>query len=384
MRLLHTSDWHLGRSFHRVALLDAQAAFVDHLVEVVRTQGVDAVLVSGDVYDRALPPVEAVSLASDALRRLVGAGAQVVVTSGNHDSAPRLGFASRLLELAGLHIRADVDRVAEPVLLSDDHGPVACYGIPYLEPDLLVARWSLGSRSHQSALTEAMRRIRADLASRPAGTRAVVLSHAFVAGGARSDSERDISVGGVDSVAPFVFDGIDYVALGHLHGRHTLTPSLRYSGSPLAYSFSEAGQVKGSWLVDLAGPGSGAVPSAVFVEAPVPRRVSRISGRLDQLMQDPSLAQYEHDWLQITLTDDVRPRGAMARLRERFPHLLVLAVDAARTRPLPAAAATPARSDDELVERFFLDIAGRPVEPGEAALLRRGLDAVRLAQDLAS
>ena len=228
MRILHTSDWHLGRSFHREGMLGHQAAYVDHLLEVVEAERVDLVVVAGDVYDRALPHVDAVRLADETLARLAASRAQVVITSGNHDSAQRLGFSSRLIDAAGVFIRTDAATVGTPVLLDDEHGPVAIYGIPYLDPDAVREPWGLRTRSHEAALTEAMRRVRADLAARNA--RSVVLAHAFVAGAQPSDSERDISVGGVSLVPTTVFDGIDYAALGHLHGRHTLTESVRYSG----------------------------------------------------------------------------------------------------------------------------------------------------------
>src|SRR4051812_27235281 len=248
MRILHTSDWHLGRSFHGEDLLVAQAAYVDHLIETVETQQVDLVVVSGDVYDRALPSVDAVELADEALHRLGTSRARVVVTSGNHDSSRRLGFNARLVDLAGVHLRTDAGRVGEPVLLEDEHGRVAVYGIPYLEPDVLTRAWDLPTRSHQSVMSAALERIRADLATRPRGTRSLVMAHAFVAGGLPSESERDISVGGISVVPLELFDGFDYTALGHLHGRSTLRDNVRYSGSPIAYSFSEADHVKGSWL----------------------------------------------------------------------------------------------------------------------------------------
>src|SRR5690349_24035550 len=135
VRLLHTSDWHLGRSFHREDLLGAQARFVDHLVDTVRSERVDAVLVTGDVYDRALPSVDAVALFDEALARLAGTGARVVLISGNHDSARRLGFGSALIDRAGVHLRTDVAAAHVPVLLDDPDGPVAVYAVPYLEPD---------------------------------------------------------------------------------------------------------------------------------------------------------------------------------------------------------------------------------------------------------
>ncbi len=249
MRFLHTSDWHLGRSFHREGLLDAQSAYIDHLVETVRSERVDAVLVSGDVYDRALPPVDAVELANDALKRLVSAGSRVVLSSGNHDSAQRLGFAADLIDSAGVHLRTDPSRIQTPVLFDDAHGSVAVYAVPYLEPDLVRSQLGVAERSHQAVLGEAMQRIR-EHRSRT-GHRAVAMAHAFVTGATASQSERDISVGGVASVGLDTFAGVDYAALGHLHGRHTLSDAVRYSGSPLAYSFSEARHRKGSWLVEL-------------------------------------------------------------------------------------------------------------------------------------
>ena len=268
MRILHTSDWHLGRSFHREGLLGHQAAFVEHLLEVVESERVDVVVVAGDVYDRALPHVDAVELADEAFARLAASRASVVVSSGNHDSARRLGFGSRLMDAAGVFVRTDAAGVGTPVVLGDEHGDVAFHALPYLDPSALLEPWALSHRSHEAALTEAMARVRRDLAGRRA-TRSVVLAHAFVAGATPSESERDISVGGVSRVATSVFDGIDYTALGHLHGPHELAPALRYSGSPLAYSFSEADQAKGSWLVELDATG---FRGATWVPAPVPRR----------------------------------------------------------------------------------------------------------------
>ncbi len=384
MRILHTSDWHLGRSFHRVGLLDAQSAFIDHLVEVVVSERVDVMVVSGDVYDRALPPVDAVALASSALRRLLEAGVRVVLTSGNHDSAPRLGFAASLIDAAGIHLRTDPAGVGTPVTIPDPFGDVAIYGIPYLEPDLVCPTWRVTQRSHQAVLDEAMARIRADLGGRPPSTRSVVLAHAFVTGARPSGSEREISVGGVANVAVQTFDGVDYAALGHLHGRHTLAPAVRYSGSPLAYSFSEADQVKGSWLVDLDATG---LAGCAFVEAPVPRRLARISGTLQTLLADPALAGAEGCWVQATVTDERRPGRAMELLQQRFPHTLVLAFEPAGVgEPVPAEGPprVPGRSDTEVVAGFFSEVAGREMTAAEAELVQRACDACRVSQDIAS
>jgi len=371
MRILHTSDWHLGRSFHREGMLGHQAAYVDHLLSVVEQERVDVVLVSGDVYDRALPQVDAVRLASEALARLAASRAQVVLTSGNHDSAHRLGFGSELIDAAGVFIRTDLAGVGRPVVLEDEHGPVAVYGLPYLDPDTVKEAWQLPTRSHQAALTEAMARVRADHERR--GGRAVVMAHAFVTGAEPTDSERDISVGGVSMVPASLFSSMSYAALGHLHGRQTITETVRYSGSPLAYSFSEAQQVKGSWLVDLDASG---VASVEFVEAPVPRRLSRLRGELEVLLTDPALARHEDDWVQVTLTDAVRPAQAMDRLRRRFPHTLVLSFES--TAPVLGglvAKRDHVRRDRELVREFVTELRGSEPTAAELELLGRAVDA---------
>ncbi len=383
MRLLHTSDWHLGRSLHREGLLDAQSLFIDHLVETARAESVDALVVSGDIYDRALPPVDAVRLASDALRRLLSAGVRVVLTSGNHDSASRLGFAAELIDAVGIHLRTDPRGVGSPIVVPDTFGDVAIYPLPYLEPELVRGSWGLAGRSHQAVLDEAMARVRADLGRRPRTTRSVVMAHAFVVGAASCDSERDIGVGGVASVGRKTFDGVDYVALGHLHARHTLADGVRYSGSPLAYSFSEAAHCKGSWLLELDGSG---LASTQFAAAPVPRPLALVRGSIDALLTEPAHAHAERAWVQATLTDSRRPLHALERLRQRFPHTLVV-----RFEPVGAGAEHPAQArhvggkpDAEVLASFFTDVRDSGPTPDEAVLLDEASTACRIAEDVAS
>ncbi len=371
MRILHTSDWHLGRSFHREDLLGHQGAFVDHLLGVVEAEKVDVVVVAGDIYDRALPHVDAVALADETFARLAASRATTIVSSGNHDSAQRLGFGSRLMDAAGVFVRTDAAGVGTPVVLEDRHGEVAIHAIPYLDPSSLLEPWGLSHRSHEAALSEAMARVRRDLSAR-VRTRSVVLAHAFVAGATPSESERDISVGGVSRVATTTFDGIDYTALGHLHGPHELAPALRYSGSPLAYSFSEADQQKGTWLVELGATG---FTQARFIDAPVPRRLSRISGSLADLLADPTLADREQDWVQATLTDVTRPARAMEQLRRRFPHTLVLQFPTpVSDHPTPARPAN-GTSDHAIALDFVRHVRGVPATAAETDLLREAIDA---------
>ncbi len=372
MRLIHTSDWHLGRSFHQVGLLGTQAAFVDHLVEVVRAERVDAVLVSGDVYDRALPSPETVSLLSDAVTRLIDAGAQVVLSSGNHDSAIRLGFAAELLARSGLHIRSRVADIGTPVMIRD----VAVHPLPFLEPAITAAAVGSTERTHAGVLRGAMKRVEEDLATR-AG-QSVVMAHAFVTGGATSDSERDISVGGVSAVHPDVFAAADYVALGHLHGSQRLSEQVRYSGSPVPMSFSEHSHTKGSWLVDL----DGSSVRAEFVEAPVDRPLRLLRGRLEDVLADPDLDSAGAAYCQVTLTDPVRPLGAMDQLKRRFPHTLVLQFDPeGQIQPVRTYAARLASSTDDfdVCCDFLAHVrGGQGASLDEQSLVRTALDASRV------
>ncbi|MGN6089241.1 MAG: exonuclease SbcCD subunit D [Actinomycetales bacterium] len=378
MRLLHTSDWHLGRSFHREDLLTAQSGFVDQLVEVVRAEGVDVVLVAGDIYDRALPSVDAVGLADEALCRLAATGARTVVTSGNHDSARRLGFSSRLIDAAGVHLRTAVPDLHRPVELEDEHGSVLVYGLPYLEP-ALVADALVAERSHASVTAAALARVRADWDRRGA-QRAVVMAHTFVTGGEPCESERDIRVGGVDSVPLSLFDGFTYTALGHLHGQQTLAPAVRYSGSPLPYSFSEEHHPKGMWLLDLDRDG---VASAERVPVEAPRPLARLRGDLDQLLGGREWEPYTDHYLAITLTDAVRPREPMERLRRRFPHVLQLSFEPVGAVPSPAGSyRSRLQGLDELDTccSFLEHVRGAAADDVERELLASALDGARLRQ----
>jgi exonuclease SbcD len=328
--------------------------------------------VAGDVYDRAFPSADATGVLDRTLLRLREAGAAVVLTPGNHDSARRLGFAAGLLAVSGVHVRAGVAELDRPVVLRDAHGEVAVYGLPYLEPE--VARHELGvpdARSHEAVLDAAMARVRADLARRP-GSRSVVLAHAFVGGARPSDSERDICVGGVDLVPEAVFDGVDYVALGHLHRPQALTGRLRYSGSPLSYSFGEAGQRKLAWLVEL---DAGGLAEVTPVPLPVPRPLTELTGTLEELLADPGLAAVETHFLSVRLTDPVRPVDPMRRLQQRFAHCVHLEWSAPATDDGAGSyrERLRGRSDVEVAAEFVRSVRGVPATGAELDLLAAAL-----------
>ena len=372
MRLLHTADWHLGRPFHGASLLEHQAAFLSWLAELAAAEQVDAVLVAGDVYDRALPPGEAVALASDGFAQLAAGGRQVVVIPGNHDSAQRLAFGAPLLARAGLHLLTDPERCGEPAHI----GPAAIYGIPYLEPELAAPRLGCSDRGHSAVLAAAMAQVRTAHAASGTGRACVVMAHAFVAGGAATASERELAVGGAAQVAAGTFAGADYIALGHLH-RSQATVGGRYAGSPLAFSFSEAADVKSVTIIELEGPGTVRTRT---VPCPVPRALTRLRGTLDELLVDPALAAHEADWIEATLTDAARPLDAMARLQARFPHAVSLVFEPPGGED--GAASTYASrlrglSEEEVLDRFVLDVRGTPGDAAELALLGEALAAGR-------
>ncbi|WP_433576581.1 exonuclease SbcCD subunit D [Nocardia brasiliensis] len=372
MRMLHTSDWHIGRTFHGVDLLADQARALTAIAELVAEESVDVVVLPGDVYDRSIPSADAIAVCNRGFEAIRAAGAVIVATSGNHDSPARLGAGASFAAAGGLHLRTTVADADRPVLLDDAHGPVAFYGIPYLEPE--ITRAELGvpqARSHADILDAAMARIRADLARRT-GTRAVVLAHAFVVGGEATGSERSISVGGVETVPMSAFDGIDYVALGHLHSPQTLSASVRYCGSPLPYSFAESSHRKAVWLVDLDAAGLGEVRRH---DLPVVRGLSKLTGTLDELLTDVRHDAATDDYVSAVLTDSARPVDAMRKLRERFPH----AVHVEWVRPegnpeLRYRERVHGRRDTEVAQTFLTDVRGAP-SAGEMAWLERALAA---------
>lgn len=363
MRLLHTSDWHLGRSFHGNSTLPQLREVLGAIPGIVREHGVDAVLVSGDVFDHAAPAAELYGVLADAIRGIRAAGAQLVITSGNHDNAARLGFQSEWAGLGGVHVVTDPAGFRTPIELRDGAGTVDVYAVPYLEPMLQTGLYpGERLREHRTLLARVMDEVRALAAVR--GNRAVVVSHCFAANGgpAASGDEVadsatglvwDLTSGGVDLVPAETFDGVDYAALGHVHGRKTLSPRVRYSGAPVHFSFGEAGKPRGGWLVEL---DAGGFADAAWVDFPVPRPLARLRGGIDELLTDVAHAHAEGSWVEATLTDAVRPIDAMRRLRERFPycaHIEFAPSGPAAERTVSYTERVAQRSDHEIVDEFL-------------------------------
>ncbi|WP_374314599.1 exonuclease SbcCD subunit D [Microbacterium sp.] len=375
MRILHTSDWHIGRSFHGHATLDALRGVLEALVSQVRENAVDVVIVAGDVFDSAAPAAACYGLLTDTLRGLSDAGATVIVTSGNHDSAARLGFQSALLR-DGIHVVTDPLSVGTPITVADADGPVHVYGIPFLEPALVRHLWpDADLRSQRSAIEHAMGLVRADLAAR--GGRSVAVAHCFAAGvDATPGVEREIRQGSLDVVPLAAFDGPDYVALGHIHGRQQLSETVRYAGAPLHYSFGEGDKPRGSWLVELDAEG---FASARWLDLPVPRRLVTLRGTLDELLGDERFAAERDAWVCAQYTDATPQPDPMRRLQERFPFCATVVHTPEGVRGddglTYSRRVRRARSDAELVDAFLSHVRdGDGASPAEAEVVRDVID----------
>ena len=391
MKILHTSDWHLGRTFHRSPLTDKHRQFIDELLDYVRAEGVDALLISGDVYDSSIPNAESTTLLDRALTRLVQAGVQVILSSGNHDSFRRLSYGSALFEASGVHIRTTLEDATRPVELVEGAQRVHVYAIPYLAPRLHAT--ALGVEpTHRAVLGAVTDAIRADIADRRArgegADRVIVMSHATVsntAGNAdttpRSDSERDISVGGIDWVPASLFDGFDYVALGHIHKRYPVTPTIRYSGSPLGFSFSEEHNRNGAYLIEL---NPGEEPTISSHEWATRVHMKTLRGTMEQLLNDPENSPYEQGYYcRIELTDETLPVGAVDRLRSRYEtisHFSYRSTQPAADKP---AAAQPTRDADpvETFDQFHQYVRNRPLTSEERDVITTLSDHIKSHKD---
>ncbi len=377
MRILHTSDWHIGRTFHGHSTLAALAEVLDALVAQVREHAVDVVIVAGDVFDSATPAASAYTLLDDALLALHETGATVVMTSGNHDSAARLGFHSRLLR-DGIHVLTDPLAISTPVTVHDEHGPVHFFGIPYLEPAIVRQHWNDDERplrTQAQVMQHAMDLVREGMSAHTG--RSVAIAHCFAAGvDPTAGLEREVRQGGLDMVSLAGFDGPDYVALGHIHGRQQLSDRVRYSGAPLHYSFGEQHKQRGSWLVDLDAAG---LASVTWLDLPIPRGLVTLTGALDEILSDENATRHHDDWVCAVYTDAVPQHEPMRRLRERFPFCALVqhqpeGVDAADERSYTQRL-RGAVSDADRIEAFLEHVrAGQGATERESELIREVLD----------
>ncbi len=327
MKLIHLSDLHIGKRVNEFSMIEDQAFILTKIINVIDEENPDAVIIAGDVYDKSVPSAEAVQLFDDFLYRLAKRKLQVFIISGNHDSPERIAFASRLIDLSGVHLSPVYNGSIAPITLADAYGPVNIYMLPFLKP-AHVRRFFPGEEtvSYTDALLLAIDNMEIDYAQRN-----VLITHQFITGATRSESE-DISVGGSDNVDASVFDGIDYVALGHLHGPQNIdgNQKIRYCGSPLKYSFSEASHTKSLSVVTLGEKGNFELRTVPLTPK---RDLRELKGSYMELTAKQNYdGTATDDYLHITLTDEEDIPNVISKLRVIYPNIMKLDYDNKRTR----------------------------------------------------
>ncbi|EKO3958919.1 exonuclease SbcCD subunit D [Vibrio fluvialis] len=378
MKFLHTSDWHLGRQFHNVSLLEDQRYVLKQLIDYLNNNAVDAVIVAGDVYDRSVPPTVAIELLDEVVSSIcTDLNIPMIMIPGNHDGAKRLGFAAKQMKGAGLHIISDFEQMMTPVVLkSDQAGDVAFYGMPYNDPEQVRHHYQNSVTTHDEAhqfLCECIK------AQRDTSQRHVLISHCFVDGAMESDSERPLSIGGSDRVNHEHFADFDYVALGHLHQPQKKGEEhIRYSGSLMKYSFSEQHQKKGMTLVEMNDAG---FVAAEHIPLSAPHDMRIIEGELDQLLEQGKTDPSAHDYLLVRLHDKHAILDPMEKLRKVYPNVLhlekpgmLIGVDQEMGR------ARLARGEMDMFRDFFLEAKQEPLSQQQESAMAEVIQSLKQAE----
>lgn len=378
MKFLHTSDWHLGRQFHNVSLLEDQRYVLKQLIDYLKNNAVDAVIVAGDVYDRSVPPTAAIELLDEVVSSIcTDLNIPMIMIPGNHDGAKRLGFAAKQMKGAGLHIISDFEQMMTPVVLkSGQAGDVAFYGMPYNDPEQVRHYYQNSVTTHDEAhqfLCECIK------AQRDTSQRHVLISHCFVDGAMGSDSERPLSIGGSDRVNHEHFADFDYVALGHLHQPQKKGEEhIRYSGSLMKYSFSEQHQKKGMTLVELNDAG---FVAAEHIPLSAPHDMRIIEGELDQLLEQGKTDPSAHDYLLVRLHDKHAILDPMEKLRKVYPNVLhlekpgmLIGVDQEMGR------ARLARGELDMFRDFFLEAKQEPLSEQQESAMAEVIQSLKQAE----
>ena len=358
MNILHTSDWHIGRQFHGISLLDDQRHVLDQIIEHIKNESVDAVIIAGDIYDRSVPPANAVSLLDDVLNTICSElGVPVVLIPGNHDGAERLRFGSNQLSQAGLHIIGELNQITHPVMLSKAGCEVSFYGIPYNDPETVRNHFGADVSSHDEAhqfLVEQINTVKLD------GAINVLISHCFIDGAEESDSERPLSIGGADRVGFQSVTGFDYVALGHLHNPQYIGEDhIRYSGSILKYSFSEQRQQKGVTLIEMHSTG---LKSINHLPLKPLRDMRILEGNLEGLLEQGRFDPNNKDYLLIRLTDQTSILDPMGKLRQVYENVLHIEKTwLQESGGLQVNSARLKRGELEMFTDFFEQVSGIPL-----------------------
>jgi len=367
MKFLHTSDWHIGRQLHNHSLLEDQRVVLGQIVDLAERHQVDALVVAGDVFDRSVPPSQAIELLDEMLARLVkDLAIPVIMIAGNHDGAQRLAFASKHMQQSGLYIVGPLSNPPQAIRIESKQGDDAVfYPLPYAEPALVRELYGFELSSHQQAMQVLLDKVAEDDSQ---GLSKVVVAHCFLDGGDESDSERPLSIGGADKISPRLFSEFSYTALGHLHGpQYKGQPHIRYSGSPLKYSFSEQHQAKSVSLVTIM---QGKAEFELLPLTPL-RDVRVIEGYLDELLQAELDEQARQDYLMVRLLDKSAILDAMGKLREVYPNVLHLERTGlmANKQQLELNRQHMSRDEFDMFSDFFSQVSGEDLSDEQREVL---------------
>ena len=374
MKFVHLSDLHLGKRVNEFSMLEDQQYILLRVLQIIEGEKPDAVVIAGDVYDKAIPPAEAVTVFDEFLVKLAAMKLQVFVISGNHDSAERIAFGGRLMDASGIHMAPVYHGEVSPFILTDRYGEVRIYMLPFIKPaDVRRVYPGEESGSYTEAVRTAVSHLNVDLS-----VRNILIAHQFVTGAARSESE-DVSVGGMDNVDVSVFEAFDYAALGHIHGpQHIGRETIRYCGTPLKYSFSEKDHLKSVTVVTMEEKGKTAVRTVPLKPL---HDMREIRGTYNDLTLKKNYAGTDvEDYLHIILTDEDDVPDAMARLRTVYPNIMKLDYDNSRTRYSGRAEISEEmeqKSEIELFEEFFEKQNGRAMSEEQRLFSEQLMDRIR-------
>lgn len=377
MKFIHTSDWHIGRQLHNQSLLDDQRHVLSQIVSLAKTHEVDALIVAGDIYDRSVPPANAVALLDEVLNELIALGIKVIMIAGNHDGHERLGFAARQMQSSGLHIIGPLTAEINPIHLGSASGDAVFYPLPYAEPATVRLQLDCQVSTHEEAMAELLAQVHQDDSQ---GLPKVVIGHCFLDGGSESESERPLSIGGADKISPKLFEGFDYTALGHLHGpQYKGAEQIRYSGSILKYSFSEQHQNKSVTLVELA---QGETSISLLPLEPL-RDVRILEGALDELLAQGVKDPGREDYLMVRLLDKHAILDAMGKLRNVYPNVLHLERTGlmAANEQLAIASDHIKKGELEMFKDFFTQVSGEPMGEAQLELITQTLDELHKGEE---
>ena len=373
MKFFHLSDLHLGKRVNEYSMLDDQAYILQQILDLIDQEQPEAILIAGDVYDKPVPPAEAVALFDDFLVSLAQRKLQVFIISGNHDSAQRLAFGNRLIETSGIHLSPVFDGTVSPITLTDQYGPIHLYLLPFIKP-VHVRRFTDESiESYTNAMAKVIRDMNPDFSQRN-----ILMTHQFVTGSQRCESE-ELSVGGTDNVDASVFDGFDYVALGHLHSPQRCSrDTIRYCGTPLKYSFSEAKDHKSVTVLEMAEKGSVTIRTLPLTPK---RDLVELKGTYQELMAK-SFYQgkpYQEDYTHITLTDEEDVPDAIGKLRSVYHNLMKLDYDNTRTRTnqvIECGADVENKSPLELFSDFYEQQNNQPMSKTQEDFVKQLIETI--------